>query len=282
MAYLDYTRMNTGVDNTQSLIPAIESDDIDVNSLQYQDDYMFVRGSGRLAGWEFSIWGDNFVNDPNRLVITDMDVVTPQGTSYLRDANFEQANVPNATDATAVVQELLKGDDEISGSNYGDRLVGGKKRDSIVSYGGDDFVHGQHGRDYIDTGSGNDTIRGGHGHDVLVAGSGADWIWGGQCRNTVSAGGNDFARDDIFVRVDSVLNPNGNPNGDNADVLVELGIEDRIFMHCVDDASLSFVQTNRSGTNGLGIYANGSLEAIVLGDFSAEQVDAMTQGGFFA
>ena len=35
------------------------------------------------------------------------------------------------------------------------------------------------------------------------------------------------------------------------------------------------------GAKGVGIYANGALEAVVTGGLGVDQVNAMTQGGFF-
>ena len=84
--------------------------------------------------------------------------------------------------------------------------------------------------------------------------------------------------------VDSVQNTNGNPNGANADILMNIGSEDKIYMHGsgITNASLRFGQTTHDGKSGVGIYANGNLEALVVGNYSTGQVDAMTIGGFFA
>ncbi len=146
-------------------------------------------------------------------------------------------------------------------------------------------MHGMHGKDQIIGGRGDDTIRGGHGHDEIFGGTGSDWIWGGVGRNTIDGGAGDSLTDSVYIPVDSVQNhDNGNPNGANADLLKNLGAEDRIFMHGDDitNASLTYSSTTFDGNQGIGIFANGTLEALVTGNFSADQVDAMTTGGFFA
>ena len=77
---------------------------------------------------------------------------------------------------------------------------------------------------------------------------------------------------------------NGNPGGANADILNNLGSEDQIFMHGsgISDASLTYEATSHNGLSGIGIYANGTLEALVTGDFNTTQVDSITSGGYFA
>ena len=174
-----------------------------------------------------------------------------------------------------------------------DRFVGGEGNDRLIGYfgadilsggDGDDFLSGNHGRDVITGGSGNDTIRGGHGHDEISGGTGSDWIWGGVGRNTVDAGPGDSLTDSVYVPVDSVQNyDNGNPNGANADILKNLGEEDRIFLHGdgITNASLTFGSATFKGNQGIGIFVNGTLEALVTGNFTSGQVDVMTTGGFF-
>ena len=175
--------------------------------------------------------------------------------------------------------------DRFIGGEGNDRLVGYFGADFLTGGDGDDFLHGNHGRDVITGGSGNDTIRGGHGHDEISGGAGSDWMWGGIGRNIIDAGANDSMTDSVYVPVDSVQNyDNGNPNGANADILKNLGEEDRIFLHGdgITNASLTFGLATFDGNRGIGIFANGTLEALVTGNLSADQVDAMTTGVFFA
>ena len=144
-----------------------------------------------------------------------------------------------------------------------------------------DWIHGNHGLDRIFAKGGNDTIRGGHGHDEIFAGTGSDWIWGGIGKNTIAAGG-DTDKDKIFVPVDQVQNENGNPGGVNADMLYDIDHRDRIFIHGegIPDDSLSFALTSHNGVDGMGIYANGTLEALVVQTYIPSFVDSITSGGF--
>lgn len=77
-----------------------------------------------------------------------------------------------------VLTALLDGDTDITGSAFGDNLLGDK---------------GAGGADTIDGAGGNDTIDGGDGNDELTGGDGSDSVFGG--------GGNDFISEgsDVFV-----------------------------------------------------------------------------------
>jgi Ca2+-binding RTX toxin-like protein len=183
-------------------------------------------------------------------------------------------------------QEFMGGNDYINAA-YGvgvDRLLGHSGADEIHAGGGDDFVHGNHGADKLWGNDGNDIIRGGHGPDSIDGGNGSDWIWGGTGKNVITAGWNDGRQDQIYVPADRVKNSSfGNPGGANADIIKGLGREDLLFIHGVDDSSLSFAQTTYDGSSGIGIYSEGVLEAFVQGyGWTASQVNAITNGGFYA
>lgn len=167
------------------------------------------------------------------------------------------------------------------GDNF---LMGFDKGDFIEGGFDNDFIHGNHGPDRLFGRLGDDEIRGGHGHDILDGSAGADYLWGGVGKNKVYAG-NDFDRDRIFVPADSAININ--PDGVNSDLLYEVWPEDEIFIHGVDNADLSFQAgiLDPGGTNavGIGIFANDTLEAIVVNpNVNITQVENMTTGGFFA
>ena len=90
--------------------------------------------------------------------------------------------------------------------------------------------------------------------------------------------------DVLFVHADASLYDLPR-DGSYADSLVGIGYEDQIFIHGVVDSALSFgvaSMPNDPSQTGIGIYANGVLEATIGGNFTAEQVNAMTTGGFFA
>lgn len=116
------------------------------------------------------------------------------------------------------------GDDEVlSGTSFGDRLIGRAGRDLLRGLAGDDCLEGGPGGDVLDGGDGADrlagaggndrmqggpgadTLRGGLGRDVLVGGPGGDQLFGGPGRDRLEAGdGNDTvdARDRVPETVD--------------------------------------------------------------------------------
>ncbi|MDQ3935838.1 MAG: hypothetical protein M3340_14535 [Actinomycetota bacterium] len=84
------------------------------------------------------------------------------------------------------------GDDCLRGRAGNDRLSGGNGNDSVSGEAGNDRLSGSEGRDTLSGGAGNDTLSGGNGNDRLGGGAGNDKINGGQGLNTYSGGtGND-------------------------------------------------------------------------------------------
>ena len=110
-------------------------------------------------------------------------------------------------------------------------------------------------------GAGNDELRAGYGHDILDGGTGADILYGGGGRNTFN-NNDDGAVDEIYVLSD--YHSHGYSwgrlhKGANADTISSLGTEDRITILGATSNDL----TIRQLSDGLGIFAAGSLEAIV-------------------
>jgi Ca2+-binding RTX toxin-like protein len=98
------------------------------------------------------------------------------GTSFFEDweiSNFSiSASVlynahitPSTSDDFAVIQSILSGSDNLTGSSQADFLSG---------YAGNDAFVGNAGPDTLDGGTGNDTLEGGSGADSLVGGAGND------------------------------------------------------------------------------------------------------------
>lgn len=281
MAYLDYSRYQRGENLLDSTSLVFDSSYINLDTLVVYDNYMSIDGKGDMRGWSMEYWGRNFY-DWNYAVVTDIDMSTPYGPVYYRDADWRFGEIGTNTDLSVWVQDLLRGSDEIYCSPHSDTIVGGLAADTIEGLAGDDFIHGQHGADILKGGAGNDTIRGGHGGDLIDAGTGSDWIWGGIGQNSIFVDDQDGLEDTIFVPVDSVKNTvYGNPGGANFDDLWGLGSEDSIFMHGVSDSALTYSASTYENQIGTSIYANGTLEAWVAG-LGPGQVDAMTTGGFFA
>ncbi len=204
-------------------------------------------------------------------------------SAYSLDVSLGESRGP----APVFEAKILQGSDVITGTNYNDNIMSHTGADQIYAGIGDDAIHGNHGADILDGGAGNDIVRGGKGHDDLRGGTGSDFLWGGLGSNVLSAG-IDTVKDDLYVPVDSVVNRSGNPGGAHRDFLTEVTSVDRIYMHGIDDASLTYVagvlDPKGSGLSGVGIYANGVLEALVhdSSGLSASQVNDITTGGFFA
>ena len=188
------------------------------------------------------------------------------------------------TDAADVITGL-------NGQVNSETIDGGGGNDTLRGYGGGDFLAGGNGNDLMggnfgrDTlvgGADNDEMNGGQGGDDLSGGAGSDIIRGGAGKNTINAGANDGAADKVYVHADSVLY--GRPtDGSFADLLNDLGANDRIYIHGIEDSQLSFQMASlpSGGEQGVGIFANGALEAVVTGGLGVDQVNAMTEGGFF-
>jgi Ca2+-binding RTX toxin-like protein len=151
---------------------------------------------------------------------------------------------------------------------------------------GNDIIHGGSGTDLIDGGAGNDIIKAGDGNDIITGGRGADQIWGGFGKN-IFLNEKDGYVDRLFITSDQyVANPNlsnkagHNTDGQNVDTIKSLDSFDKICILGVGTQDLSFFQTIApSGSQGIGIYAKGTLEAIYIGgDLSTLQIRSMTTG----
>ena len=89
----------------------------------------------------------------------------------------------------SLLEDTLKGADEIFGSEFNDQLFSFAGDDAIRNLGGDDLAFGGTGLDFINGNKGNDSLYGGEGADTLRGGQGDDIIYGEQ--------GNDFLRGDL-------------------------------------------------------------------------------------
>ncbi|MXQ10940.1 cadherin domain-containing protein [Microvirga makkahensis] len=69
----------------------------------------------------------------------------------------------------------------VTGTNFGDRLIGNSQGNQLLGNDGDDTIDGGAGGDWLAGGAGNDSIYGGGAieHDVLVGGVGDDTVNGG-------------------------------------------------------------------------------------------------------
>lgn len=85
-----------------------------------------------------------------------------------------------ADDSLGFLGAVFAGNDNITGSNQSDHLIGFAGADNIFGNGGIDLLFGGTGNDWLDGGSNTDALAGEDGNDTLDGGSGDDWLDGGK------------------------------------------------------------------------------------------------------
>ena len=92
--------------------------------------------------------------------------------------------------------------EQVSGSQYGDRLWGdngenglwgGEGNDLLDGNGGYDALFGEGGNDELRGDYGNDVLNGGAGDDLLRGGYGQDYLWGGTGRDVFAFSSSDLS-----------------------------------------------------------------------------------------
>ena len=201
-----------------------------------------------------STWQDTYT--VNRVVRASAD-----GGELLQGKQliFDSAVLP-ASQPTDIAGSIVEGSDQ------GETLRGLAGWDILDAKGGDDLVHGGNGRDIIMGGSGEDELHG-------------DFGW-----NTYTDQRDGF-NDLIAIKSDEFLNnwwygTDGNsPNGEKADIIEGLDASDEIKILGVSTDRLSFADASAHGVQGIGIFADGILEAVYTGgDLSMDQLSSMTTG----
>lgn len=81
------------------------------------------------------------------------------------------------------------GADTISGDDGADQLSGGDGNDAVVGGDGADRVNGNDGNDTLSGGLGDDRLDGGLGADMADGGQGSDTVFGSDGADTLSGGG---------------------------------------------------------------------------------------------
>ncbi|MCP9800767.1 SGNH/GDSL hydrolase family protein [Synechococcus sp. RedBA-s] len=178
----------------------------------------------------------------------------------------------------AVADDLLLGSadlDQLRGLGGNDSMRGLAGDDRLFGNQGDDLILGNQGHDYLVGGQGDDLIRGGRGRDLISGGLGSDILFGGFGANIVLSSVDGYA-DTLVISSDRFFaNPfDGgaatNLLGVKVDVIEAIDDLDQIVILGVDSADLSLAPTRITdsggrGLEGLGIYARGSLEALLMG-----------------
>ncbi len=199
---------------------------------------------------------------------------------YVEDATF----IVKGDSSNSGSNKALELDFRYLGTNQDDSLkqvkvAAGKigSHDYLVGNGGNDHLRGLLGRDVIDGGEGDDSIRAGGGHDIIDGGDGKDILYGGVGQNVFN-NNRDGEVDKIFIQSDyhgHVSVWGRFHDGRNADIISSLGEEDEVTILGVPTSELHIQQL----TDGLGIFASGSLEAVLTDDsWTKEQLENNVYG----
>ncbi len=191
---------------------------------------------------------------------------------------WEQQSAYDNEQVTSISSSVVN----VTGSEFGDVIIGNDSNNAIYGGGGNDFIYGAEGNDLIEGGAGEDSIQGDEGNDIIDGGADNDTIFGEAGDDIISGGaGNDVLwgsdADDSVVDNDALNGGAGDDTlhggkgndvldggdgndtvngGDGADIInAELGT-DTINAGAGDD-SIFMGQGLRSTT----YYADGPLKA---------------------
>ena len=172
---------------------------------------------------------------------------------------FDIAQLP-ASQATTIASSVLEG------SNQGETL------------------RGLAGWDILDGKGGNDLIHGGNGRDIISGGTGADELHGDFGWNTYTDQ-RDGSIDLIAIKSDQFLNnwwygtAENSPNGEKADIIEGIDRFDQIKILGVSSNRLSVATASAHGIEGIGIFADTSLEVLYTGgDLTTKELASITSG----
>ncbi len=166
------------------------------------------------------------------------------------------------------------------GNNGDDELHGGDGDDELVAL---------RGRDYLNGYDGNDLLRAGNGRDMIIGGSGEDVMYGGFGHNTFKDS-LDGEIDELIFKSDQYAynyiydKAGNNADGQKVDIIEGLDIFDQIKIQGVLTRDLDFDPVSNLATpsglmSGIGIYADGFIEAVYTGsNLSINQIQQITEG----
>jgi Ca2+-binding RTX toxin-like protein len=139
----------------------------------------------------------------------------------------------NLTDGTELSGDRLVSIEGLSGSSYGDQLLGDSADNMLLGNGGNDLLDGGDGADVLHGGEGDDTLVGGNGDDRLIAGIGNNILRGGAGADTLDGTGGWGVADYHTAQTAVTVNLDGSGNsGDEAagDTFVNVnGLQGSVF-----------------------------------------------------
>jgi Ca2+-binding RTX toxin-like protein len=159
----------------------------------------------------------------------------------------------------------------ITGTEFGDRVIGDAETQNLYGRGGDDTLDGAGGRDLLGGNQGNDVLYGGAGNDLILDGEGDDFSYGGEGDDILSLGqtgfvgepttiGNDFA--DGGAGNDVIYGEGGRDTlvgGAGADQIYAGSGNDVIYAHTSYEGEGYAVDTDRDNDT---IFAGGGDDLI--------------------
>jgi len=249
-----------------------------------------TQGSLYSVPSETSALTDNFLQDGNQqLQSVDLvggpDQLVQQQQMTVQTSSWEDTYAINRVSRASDAGDDLQARQVDIDPNFLPSSQEFAKAGSILE-GSDqgETLRGLAGWDILDAKGGDDLVRGGNGRDIIMGGSGADELHGDFGWNTYTDQIDGFS-DLIVIKSDQHLNnwwygtDGNNPNGEKADIIEGLDASDEIRILGVSTDELSFMAATAHGVEGIGIYADGALEAVYTGgNLSAEQVESMTIG----
>jgi len=177
-----------------------------------------------------------------------------------------------------------EGNDVIFGENCVDDDISGLDgRNIILGRGGDDDLTGGGGIDVILGGTGADDIEGGHGFDILLGGGGKDDVDGGDGRDFVFSGGEDTISGGTG---NDVLTGNADADtflfsdGDGQDVITDFDSAegDVILFDTANISDFDDVLANAFDVEG-GVFVNlGGGNGVLISDASVDDLTASDFG----
>ncbi|KZR66286.1 calcium-binding protein [Prochlorococcus sp. MIT 1306] len=234
------------------------------------------------------------INDSQSVSGSDININS--GNTFVFNDNSLTYNINVTGDINQVTNNVVNNElnvsFRISGTAMADNLKGSVEKalaELLEGGDGNDVLTGFRGADVLSGGNGDDQLRAGNGRDLITGGTGGDSLYGGFGHNTFT-GERDGQVDSLYFKSDQFAynwiydSASNSPNGEKVDVIKALDAHDQVFVQGVATSELSFGSLSNFSTatgnfSGVGIYANGFLEAIYAGgDLNASQLQAMTSG----